>query len=68
VQRAGDVGRRQQDAEIVGFGLIETGGEVTLRLPERVPAVFYVPGFEGFVEFAHGARFYHSPVKQRLLH
>jgi hypothetical protein len=53
VQRAGDVGRRQQDAKVVGFGGVQSGGEIAARFPDRVPAPLDVGGFEAFGEF-HG--------------
>jgi hypothetical protein len=52
-QRAGDVGRRQQDAEIVGLGGVEAGGEMAARLPDGIPAPLDFGGFEAFGEF-HG--------------
>jgi poly(A) polymerase len=51
VQRAGDIRRRQQDAEIVGFGGVEPGGEIAARLPDRVPAPLDFGGFEALGEF-----------------
>jgi len=51
VQRAGDVGRRQLDAEIVRLAAIDAGGEVIARFPLGIPAAFNVGGFEGFGEF-----------------
>ncbi len=38
VQRPGDVGRRQQDAVVVGIPLVEAGLEIAAVLPDRIPA------------------------------
>ena len=46
VQRTGHIRWRQQDAEIIGFSGIETGGKVAFVLPEGVPTGFYVLGFK----------------------
>lgn len=67
MQRAGHVGWWQQDAEVVAFTGVKSGREIAAGLPELVPPVFYVLGFKGFVEFAHGARFYHSNLPVRLV-
>jgi len=40
VQRARDVGRRQQDAEAVGIGFVEAGLEIAALLPNPVPTAF----------------------------
>jgi hypothetical protein len=55
VQGAGDVRRRQQDAEIVGPGGVESGGEIAARLPDRVPAPLDVGRFEALGEFHRSA-------------
>ena len=54
VQRAGDVGRRQQDAVILPGVVVASGLEIARVFPVRIPALFDVGGFEGFGEF-HGA-------------
>jgi len=38
VQRTGDVGRWQQNAETSGFGGVEPGFEIAAAFPSRVPA------------------------------
>ena len=48
VQCAGDIGRRQQNAESFFLGRIVTGGKVTAVFPSLVPAAFDIGGFEGF--------------------
>jgi len=53
VQRAGDVGRRQQDAEGGGVRLVEPGVEIAAGFPFRVPATFDVGGLEALGQF-HG--------------
>ena len=53
VQRSGDVGRRQQQAESLIVGGVEAGGKVALGLPFRVPATFNVGRLKAFGEF-HG--------------
>ena len=53
VQRAGDVGRRQQDAEGGGVRRVEPGVEVAAGFPFRVPATFDVGGLEALGQF-HG--------------
>jgi hypothetical protein len=56
VQRAGDVGRRQQDAEVVGLVGIQAGGEIIARFPNGIPASFDLGGLEAFGEFHGGVR------------
>jgi hypothetical protein len=51
VQGAGDVGRRQQDAEIVRLRGVEAGGEIAARFPDRVPAPLDFGGLEALGEF-----------------
>ena len=50
VQRAGDIGWRQQDA-VEGLVLFGPHAEVVGALPVGVPAFFDVVGFKGFGEF-----------------
>ncbi len=52
MERAGDVRRRQQNAEAVFFGLgrIQTGAKITGRFPLWIPAVFYFGGIKAFGE------------------
>ena len=54
VQRAGDVGRRQLDAEIVFLGGVEAGLEVAGVFPGGVPAGFDVFRVKTFGEFHCG--------------
>ena len=54
VQRAGDIGRRQQDAEIIGLGVVYTCGEVIAGFPDRVPAPLDIGRFEALGEFHEG--------------
>ena len=51
VQRAGDVGRRQLDAEILFLGGVESGLEVAGVLPGGIPAGFDVFRVKTFCEF-----------------
>jgi hypothetical protein len=55
VQGAGDVGRRQQDAEgLIGrLAAVEAGGEVAARLPVLIPAAFDLRRLETLGQF-HG--------------
>ena len=54
VQRAGDVGRRQLDAEILFFGDVESGLEITGVFPGGIPAGFDVFRVKTFCEFHCG--------------
>ncbi len=51
VQRAGDVGRRQLDAEVFFFRCVESGLEIAGLLPLGIPARFDVFRFKTFGEF-----------------
>ena len=53
VQRAGDVGRRQQDAEVLvrRLAAVYAGSEVISGFPLGVPAAFNIGWFESFGEF-----------------
>ena len=56
VQCAGDVRRRQQNAEVVGLGGIFAGGEIATVFPARVPALLDLGGFETLGQ-GHGVSF-----------
>ena len=53
MERAGDVGRRDDDGE--GLGLGPLGAEQALLLPMGIPARFDLGGVEGLGQFGHGA-------------
>jgi len=62
VQRAGHIRRRQQDAEVVGFGGIQASGKIAARLPDGIPAFFDFSGFKALGKFNGQAAGEKTPI------